>query len=276
MSLPAAAFDRIRTLVRDRSAIVLDDGKEYLVEARLAPIAKARGLASIDELSTQLTAAHPELVEQVVEAMTTNETSFFRDLHPFQALRNHVLPELIKRRERERSLRIWCAACSTGQEPYTVAMLIREHFPQLADWQISITATDLSRVVLDRAREGIYRQLEVNRGLSSAQLVRFFDRSGMDWRLRPEIRNMVRFDTLNLIAPWPALPQADIVFLRNVLIYFDVDVKRQVLGKVRRQLAPDGFLFLGGAETTMNIDGAFERAPFDRAGCYRIGKGTEG
>lgn len=276
MSLPAAAFDRIRTLVRARSAIVLDDGKEYLVEARLGPIAKARGMASIDELSSQLTAAHPELVEQVVEAMTTNETSFFRDLHPFHALQNHVLPELIQRRKQQRTLRIWCAACSSGQEPYTVAMLIREHFPHLADWQISISATDLSSAMLARAREGVYRQLEVNRGLSTPQLLRFFDRTGMDWRLKSEIRSMVQFEPLNLIAPWPALPQVDIIFLRNVLIYFDVDVKRQVLAKMRRHLAQDGFLFLGGAETTMNIDSAFERAPFDRAGCYRLGQGTEG
>jgi len=270
MSLGAAAFDHIRGLVRARAAIVLDDGKEYLVEARLAPIAKSRGVASIEELSTLLTPAHPELVEEVVQAMTTNETSFFRDLHPFEVLRTKVLPDLIERRKQARSLRLWCGACSSGQEPYTIAMLILEHFPELASWQVEITATDLSTAMLERAKAGCYRQLEVNRGLSAQQLLRHFDRTGMDWRLKDNVRGMVQFGPLNLIGNWPSMPKFDVIFLRNVLIYFDVDVKREVLGKMRRQLLPDGYLFLGGAETTMNIDNAFERAPFERAGCYRV------
>lgn len=272
MSIAAASFDHIRALVRARSAIVLDDGKEYLVEARLAPIAKSHGVASVDELSALLTPSRPQLVEEVVQAMTTNETSFFRDQHPFEALRQHVLPDLIRRRSSERSLRIWSGACSTGQEPYTIAMLIREHFPDLAGWHIDIIATDLSTAVLERARAGCYRQLEVNRGLSTPQLLKYFERAGLDWRLKQEIRNMVQFKQLNLVSDWPGLPRFDVVFLRNVLIYFDVDMKRAVLGRLRRHLASDGYLFLGGAETTMNIDVAFERAPFDRAGCYRIPK----
>lgn len=270
MNLPAATFDQIRTIVRERSAIVLEPGKEYLVEARLAPIARARGLASIEELARQLTSSNPELVTEVVHAMTTNETSFFRDQHPFDALHKHVLPEIIRKRQASHSLSIWCGACSTGQEPYSIAMLLRDQFPELASWNVRILATDLSTAVLERARSARYRQLEVNRGLSAAQLVKHFERDGLDWRLKSGIQSMVQFSQLNLLDAWLNLPSFDIVFLRNVLIYFDVDVKRTILKKIRQRLSPDGFLFLGGAETTMNIDNCFERAPFDRAGCYRI------
>ena len=270
MTLAASAFDHIRQLVRARSAIVLDDGKEYLVEARLAPIAKSRGYRDIEELSAELTPARPELMDEVVQAMTTNETSFFRDLHPFEALRQHVVPDLIQRRAKQRALRIWCGACSSGQEPYTIAILLREHFPELASWNVTIIGTDLSNAMLERARAGSYRQLEVNRGLSSEQLLKYFERSGLDWRLRADIRNAVQFEHMNLVTPWPVTPPFDIVFLRNVLIYFDVEVKRSILGKVNKRLTRDGYLFLGGAESTMNIDPAFDRAPFERAGCYRL------
>jgi chemotaxis protein methyltransferase CheR len=270
MTMTPATFDRIRNLVKERSAIVLDEGKEYLVEARLAPIAKSRGLGTLDELATRLDAAHGELVDEVVQAMTTNETSFFRDLHPFEALKAQVMPPLLVRRQATKTLRIWCGACSSGQEPYTIAILLKEHFPQLAGWDLKIFATDLSNAMLERAKAGSYRQLEVNRGLSSQQLLRFFDRSGLDWQLKPEIRSMVSFAPLNLVAPWPPTPTFDIVFLRNVLIYFDVDTKRRILAGIRGRLAKDGYLFLGGAETTMNIDPRFERAPFERASCYRV------
>lgn len=270
MAMTPATFDRIRSLVKERSAIVLDEGKEYLVEARLAPIAKSRGLGTLDELATRLDAAHAELVDEVVQAMTTNETSFFRDVHPFEAMKTQVVPELIARRLKTKTLRIWCGACSSGQEPYTIAILLKEHFPQLAGWEVQIFATDLSKAMLERAKTGSYRQLEVNRGLSSQQLLRFFDRSGLDWQLKPEIRSMVTFAPLNLVAAWPSTPTFDIVFLRNVLIYFDVDTKRRILSGIRGRLAKDGYLFLGGAETTMNIDPSFERAPFERASCYRV------
>jgi chemotaxis protein methyltransferase CheR len=270
MTVAAAAFDRIRTLVKERCAIVLDDGKEYLVEARLTPIAKSRGIGTLEELASMLDRNHAELVDEVVQAMTTNETSFFRDAHPFDALRNHVIPELIARRKASKTLRIWCGACSSGQEPYTIAILLKENFPQLAEWDVTLLATDISRAMLERAKAAAYRQLEVNRGLSSQQLLRFFDRSGLEWQLKPEIRSMVTFSPLNLIAPWPPTPTFDIVFLRNVLIYFDVETKQRILGGIRGRLAKDGYLFLGGAETTMNIDAHFERAPFERASCYRL------
>jgi chemotaxis protein methyltransferase CheR len=270
MTLAAASFDHIRRVVRERSAIVLDDGKEYLVEARLTPIAKSHGLNNLDELSSRLTASSPGLIEEVVEAMTTNETSFYRDAYPFEALRAQVLPELLKRRGATKRLGIWCAACSSGQEPYTIAIIIREHFPELASWELEFYGTDLSLGMLERAKAGRYRQLEVNRGLPVGQLVKYFERSGLDWHIRPEIKQMIRFQQLNLVAPWHGLPRFDLVFLRNVLIYFDVEVKKDILGKVRRHLAPDGYLFLGGAETTMNIDDAYERMPYEHAGCYRL------
>jgi chemotaxis protein methyltransferase CheR len=270
MSVGAAAFDRIRTLVKERSAIVLDDGKEYLVEARLTPIAKSRGIGTLDELASLLDRAHADLVDEVVQAMTTNETSFFRDVHPFDALKKHVVPELLERRKATKKLRIWCGACSSGQEPYTIAILLKENFPELSGWDVTLYATDLSVAMLERARTGVYRQLEVNRGLSSQQLLRFFDRNGLEWQLKSEIRSMVTFAPLNLIAGWPPTPIFDIVFLRNVLIYFDVETKQRILAGIRGRLAKDGYLFLGGAETTMNIDSHFERAAFERASCYRV------
>jgi chemotaxis protein methyltransferase CheR len=202
--------------------------------------------------------------------MTTNETSFFRDVHPFEALRRTLLPELIDRRRAARRLTIWSAACSTGQEPYSVAMLLREHFPETAQWSVRIFATDLAQEVLERARAGVFTQLEVNRGLPAPLLVRYFRQDGTDWQITPEIRDMVQFEEMNLIEPWPALPDFDVVLLRNVLIYFDGESKQRVLRNLRQVLRPDGVLLMGGAETTLNLDDAYERLPIDRAGCFRL------
>jgi chemotaxis protein methyltransferase CheR len=263
-----STFDRIRSLVRERAAIVLEPGKEYLVETRLDEVAKSHGLKSIDELGRALDRGSSQLVSDVVEAMTTNETSFFRDLYPFVAMKETILPELIQRRSATKTLEIWCAACSTGQEPYSIAMTIREHFPELASWTIRILGTDISKQVLARAKAARYRQLEVNRGLAAPQLVRFFQRAGLEWELKPEVARMVRFDALNFVEPWPALPRFDIVFLRNVLIYFDVATKRAILERARGVLAEDGYLFLGGAETMPGEDLAYDRLPIPRAGAY--------
>jgi chemotaxis protein methyltransferase CheR len=265
-----AEFTYISHVVRTRSAIVLEPGKEYLVEARLAPLVRELGLESIGALVAKL--RHPAagpLAERVTEAMTTNETSFFRDVAPFQALRTGIIPALVKARERDRRLRIWCAASSSGQEPYSIAMTIADAFPDLGPWDVQIMATDLSSAMVERGRAGVYKALEVNRGLPAPMLVKYFTQVGIDYRLKPEIRSMVEFSELNLIGAWPALPTFDIVFLRNVLIYFDVETKRTIIGRVKRLLAPDGFFFLGAAETTMNIDDGFERVPVERAGCYR-------
>jgi len=266
-------FEFVSSLVLKRSAIVLEVEKKYLVESRLLPLAHKEGYSSISELVGKLRVGSPNgLHEKVVEAMTTNETSFFRDVIPFDALKKVVLPETFQKRTTERRLNIWCGASSTGQEPYTIALILREYFPNYSDWKIGITATDLSTEVLSRARAGRYSQLEVNRGLPAPLLVKYFQRLGTEWQLKEEVRRLVEFRQLNLIdAAWGILP-ADIVFLRNVLIYFDVPTKKAILKKVRQILRPDGYLFLGGAETTMNLDDAFERVPLERSGCYRLRK----
>lgn len=262
-------FERIRTLVKERAAIVLEPGQEYLVQSRLEPIAKARGLRDVDDLCKQLSSAPTDLLNEVVEAMTTNETSFFRDHVPFEALRDTVLPQLIAERVATRNLDIWCAAASTGQEPYSIALLIREHFPGLDAWNVKILATDISRPVLEKARTGRFRQVEVNRGVGPHYLAKYFKQNGTEFELDPELRKMVRFDELNLIQSWPRLPAFDLIFIRNVLIYFDVEAKRSILQRARRQMATDGYLFLGGSEAMPGDNLGFDKLPIPRAGCYR-------
>jgi chemotaxis protein methyltransferase CheR len=271
VELTPSDFEYVRTLVHQRAAIVLEHDKAYLVEARLLNVARTAGFPSVANLIAQLRASKfNDLHRQVVEAMTINETSFFRDIQPFEALRKSILPDILARRKTEHSLRIWCAACSTGQEAYTIAMLLREHFPQLKSWCIEILATDLSTQALERARRGTYSQLEVNRGLPVAYLLKYFHKRGVNWQINDDIRKMIQFRPLNLIEPWPAVSAMDIIFIRNVLIYFDVDTKKQILAKVRSVLRPDGYVFLGGGETTFNLDDAFERVDIERAGCYRL------
>ena len=265
-----AEFTYISDIVRARSAIVLEPGKEYLVEARLAPLVRELGLESIGALVAKLRQpTGTTLADRVTEAMTTNETSFFRDVSPFQALRTAILPALIKARASSRRLRIWCAASSSGQEPYSIAMTIDDAFPELRGWDVQIIATDLSKEMVERGKAGVFKALEVNRGLPAPMLVKYFTKVGVDYEIKPGIRSLVQFSELNLIGAWPAFPTFDIVFVRNVLIYFDVDTKRTIIGRVKRLLAPDGNLFLGAAETTMNLDDGFERLPLERAGCYR-------
>jgi chemotaxis protein methyltransferase CheR len=270
----ASTFEKIRSLVRERSAIVLESGKEYLVETRLLPIVRARGYRSVDELCQRLYADGPDLAYEVVEAMTTNETSFFRDLYPFEALKQSVVPSVIQKNAKDKKLRIWCAASSTGQEPYSVAITLRESFPELHTWDVQILATDISRQVLDRARTGRYKQVEVNRGLSAAMMLKYFQRDGLEFELRREVRDMVKFEELNLIQAWPRLPMFDIVFIRNVLIYFDQETKRSILSKAKRQIVPEGYLFLGGSESMPVDEASFERLPIQRSGCYRFVKSS--
>ena len=202
--------------------------------------------------------------------MTTNETSFFRDFHPFQALRTTILPELVQQRSSTRQLHLWCGASATGQEPFSVLMLIAQHFPQLLDWDFKFMATDLSSDVLARARLGRFNQLEVNRGLPAALLVKYFSRQGAEWEFREELRRRVEFRELNLIGDWPCFPPLDIIFLRNVLIYLDLETKKSILRKIRRVLRPGGYFFLGGAETTLTIDERYERVALEKTSCYRL------
>lgn len=270
MPITTAEFDYVREFVRAKSAIVLDPGKEYLVESRLGPLAKQAGFDSIAALVERLRRNDTQLEHQVVDAMTTNETSFFRDLHPFAALKTTVIPDLLAKRARERKLDIWSAACSSGQEPYTIAMTLREHFPQLSGWNVKLLATDLSTEMLAKAREGRYAQIEANRGLPAPLLVKFFERSGMGWLVKPEVKQVVDFRQLNLVAPWPPMARMDIIFIRNVLIYFDVETKRMIFNRIAQLLKPDGYLFLGAAETTVNIHDGFQRLQIDKAGCYQL------
>ncbi len=267
---PQLAF--LCDFVLRRSAIVLTPDKEYLVESRLGPVARAKGFGSIDALITALrTAPTGGLQTSVVEAMTTHETTFFRDQHPFEAFRTQILPTMMKARASSRTLVIMCAACSSGQEPYSIAMLLREHVPELAAWNVRILGVDLSEAVLARAREGLYTQSEINRGLPAALLVKYFDKAGANWKLRPVIRQMVELRQMNLIEPWPSLPRVDVMFVRNVLIYFDLATKKAILARVRQVLARDGYLLLGGAETTLNVDDKFERIGLGPTTVYRAG-----
>jgi chemotaxis protein methyltransferase CheR len=271
VTIDDSGFKYVRQLVRERAAIVLEEGKQYLVANRLSVLARREGLGSAQEVIDRLRAAPSgPLQRKVIEAMTTTETLFFRDGKPYDALRNTILPELQRMRAADRKLQIWSCACSSGQEPYSLAMLIREHFPALTSWNVQIVATDISTEMLARSRAGRYSQLEINRGLPVAYLMKYFEKAGLEWQVRPDLRKMIEFRELNLAAPWSAMPAVDLLLLRNVLIYFDVDMKRQILAKVRKLLRPNGFLLLGTAETTMNLDDGFELIRSDGTSYYRL------
>ncbi len=271
VTIPSDALDYVCTMVRERSAIELEASKAYLIEARLAPLAKQHGYASTTAFIQGLRAKRqPDQEQKLVEAMTTNETSFFRDIHPFNALKNKLFAEFRASHAAQRSLNIWSAACSTGQELYSIAMILRENFPDFASWNVQLIGTDLSDDVLNRARNASYSQVEINRGLPANLLVKYFQRNGMNWQLCPELRAKATFKKLNLIENWPFMPKVDIVFLRNVLIYFSPETKKQILKKVRAIMSPNAILFLGAAETTMGLDTSFERIEVERSVFYRV------
>ncbi len=263
-------FDYVRRFIKTQSGITVDEGKEYLVTSRLTPLVTEHGAGDLPALVARLRSnPHSPLGGDVIDALTTNETSFYRDLHPFESLRDTVIPELIERRRATRRLTLWCGAASSGQEPYSIAMLLADHFPELASWTLSIIATDISPSMLAKAEAGEYSQLEVNRGLPAPMLVRHFTRRGARWKVSDKIRGMVRYQRLNLLDRWHTLPQADLIFLRNVLIYFDTPTKAAILTQVRSKMAPDGYLMLGGAETTVGQSTQFERITIGRSVWYR-------
>lgn len=255
-------FDFISGLIKAGSGLVLTMEKVYLLESRLLPVARKHGHDTLDGLinALRLTPKGPLLTE-VIEAMTTNESFFFRDGKPFETFRKVFLPELIKRRAEARSLRIWCAAASTGQEPYSLAMLLQEEAKQLAGWKCSILGTDLSEEVLERAKSGIYTHFEVQRGLGIQQLLKFFDKQGELWQIKPDIRKMVQYKKFNLLDDPRSLGQFDVVFCRNVLIYFDLPTKTKVLGGIAKIMDKDGVLMMGAAETVLGISDAFRPVP---------------
>lgn len=268
-TITATQFDHLRDMVLRESAIVLEPGKEYLVESRLAPIARREGLSSVSELVQRLMSApSTKMKSEIIDAMTTNETSFFRDVHPWQTLKEEILPKLIEARRIDRRLTIWCAACSSGQEPYSLAMLLRDNFPDVVrSWDVKIIATDLSDSMIYRCREGIYSQLEVNRGLPAPMLIRNFQREGADWRIDPELRRMVDVRTCNLASPttYPrAAGRFDIVFIRNVLIYFDDATKTKILNETASRMNTDSYLLLGSSEVSISSGTRLIRHQFGR------------
>ena len=276
MAISKTDFDYIANLARSQAAIVLEPGKEYLVENRLTPLAEQEGYGTLEKFIGKMRSeAVNGLHHKTIDALTTNDTSFFRDFHPFEALRKHILPQLIEQRAATRQLTIWSAACSTGQEPYTLAMLLHEHFPQLRDWRISIVATDLSPTVLKTAQAGSYSQFEVNRGLPATYLIKHFTKENERWHIKPELKKNIQFRAMNLIQPWPIMSPFDLVFIRNVMIYFDVETKKMILKRIRNCLLPHGYLFLGTAETTMNLDAEYKPVTFDKTVVYSPGNPTK-
>jgi chemotaxis protein methyltransferase CheR len=250
------------------SGIVLDEGKHYLIEARLMPVVRQSHMASLDALCAALrNSGDPPLHKKVVEAMTTHETLFFRDVAPFDALRSEVLPALIEQRKKTRKLTFWSAACSSGQEAYSLAMLLLEM--GLEGWNIQILGTDLSDQILARAREGRYLQIEVNRGLPVNHLLRYFDRLGLDWQIKDRLRRMVAFESFDLRKSMRTKGPFDVIFCRNVLIYFNVETKKKILPELRGALYSGGYLVLGGAESTLNLDNEFRRVPVGRTIFYQ-------
>ena len=247
-------FDYISALLKKRSGLSLSKDKAYLVESRLAPAARRHGLSTIEELLRKLRSNPPEsLLVEITEAMTTNESFFFRDKTPFDTFSQYLLPTLLAARETQKHFRIWCAAASTGQEPYSLAMILRERAAQLAGWRIEIIATDISREVIDRAKAGIYSQFEVQRGLPIQLLVKNFQKTEDHWQIAPELRSMVQFKLFNLLDDFRTLGRFDLIFCRNVLIYFDPATKRSVLERMAKQMAPDAHVVLGAAETVIGI-----------------------
>ena len=263
-------FDLLCRLLRERSGLMLTRDKAYLLESRLLPVARKRNMKSLDELIVALR-LRPEgdLVRDVVEAMTTNESFFFRDLLPFDQFRAFVLPQLLKTRAARKQIRIWSAACSSGQEPYSLAMILSEEKMKLQGWQVEIIATDLSTEILEKAQAGLYSQFEVQRGLPIQLLVKYFKQQGDRWQIDPAIRGMVKFRCLNLLDDFTSLGVFDVIFCRNVLIYFEQATKTLVLERVARILPQDGYLYLGGAETVLGISDKLQPVA-DHRGIYSL------
>jgi chemotaxis protein methyltransferase CheR len=262
-------YEYLRRLLKERSGLDLAADKQYLVESRLLPLARRTGVAGIPELVLKMRSGAEQLTSQVVEAMTTNETFFFRDKIPFDHLCDSILPELAQSRAGRRSIRVWSAASSTGQEPYSIAMCLREFGPALSGWRSEIIATDLSQEVLEKSKAGLYSQFEVQRGLPIQLLVKYFNQLGEFWQLSADIRGMVQHRQLNLLQDFTHLGKFDVIFCRNVLIYFDQATKVSIFERLARMLEPDGYLMLGAAESVVGITDLF-RPCQDRRGLYQL------
>jgi len=261
-------YEFLRKLLRDKSGLDLSADKQYLIESRLLPLARKAGLPGIGELVQKLKDGNGGLIGQVVEAMTTNETFFFRDKVPFDHFREAIMPELLKARANRKSVRIWCAAGSTGQEPYSLAMCLKEMGAALSGWRIEIIATDLSQEVLEKSKAGLYSQFEVQRGLPIQLLVKYFKQVGELWQINSDLRAMVQHRQLNLLHDFSHLGTFDVIFCRNVLIYFDQETKINIFGRLAKAMEADGFLVLGAAETVVGLTDVFKPLA-ERRGLYR-------
>jgi len=258
-------FEFISGLIKDRSGLVLTQDKGYLLESRLMPVARKRGMKGLDELVATVRSRKDEaLLVEITEAMTTNESFFFRDVKPFDMFRDHVLPHLLEKRATKKSFRIWCAAASSGQEPYSLSMIMKEAGSKLAGWKTEVIGTDISTEILEKAKKGVYSQFEVQRGLPIQLLLKYFKKVDDQWEINADIRSMVTYKAFNLLASLKPLGQFDVVFCRNVLIYFDKETKGKVLGEISDLMPADGLLFLGGAETVLGITDKFKPVPGQR------------
>ncbi len=261
-------YDYLRKLLKDHSGLDLSADKQYLIESRLLPLSRKCGLAGISELVLKMKGGSAAITTQVVEAMTTNETFFFRDKVPFDHFRDTIMPEILQARASRRSVRIWCAAGSTGQEPYSLAMCLKEMSAATSGWRIEIIATDLSQEVLEKSKSGIYSQFEVQRGLPIQMLVKYFKQNGELWQVNADLRAMVQHRQLNLLHDFSQLGTFDVIFCRNVLIYFDQDTKINIFNRLAKATEADGFLVLGAAETVVGLTDVFKPFP-ERRGLYR-------
>lgn len=262
-------YDFLSNFVESRSGIVLHKDKAYLVESRLAPVMKSEGFSSIGDLILKLRwQATGDLVDKVIDAMTTNETFFFRDNPPYEALKTGIIKDLMEKRQSTKTLNIWSAACSSGQEPYSISILLRENFPTLNDWTIRILGTDVSDEVLEKADNGIYTSFEVSRGLSDSLVKRYFEPVDTRWKVRKSLRERVEFKKLNLMESFDSIPKMDIIFLRNVLIYFKHEVKSDIVTRIIERLMPDGYLFLGQSETAKTLNDTLEPVNIAHASCF--------
>ena len=258
-------FQFVADMVKKRSGLVLTKEKGYLLESRLQPLARKQGMKDIGELIKAMRTRRDEaLMHAVTDALTTNETFFFRDMKPFDTFRDTVLPKLLESRRTQKSFKIWCAAASTGQEPYSLAIVLKEHAAKMPGWRVSILGTDISTEALKRAKDGLFSQFEVQRGLPVQLMVKYFRKNGNFWEIDPALKAMIQFREFNLLDGFRALGQFDVVFCRNVLIYFDTPAKSDILARMRQQMPTDGILFLGGAETVLGVTDKFKMIPGQR------------
>lgn len=268
-------YTYVTELVRKHASIILNKGQEYLVRSRLEPLVRQAGLPDLTTFIQRLKREpFGALHAKVIEAMTTGETSFFRDLHPFETLKKHILPDVIQRRKRERTVHVWSAACSTGQEPYSIAMLLAST-PDLAGWNIKIVATDLSKAAIERARAGLYSELELSRGLPKKFRDEYFEREGAAYKVKPQIRALIDWRTHNLASPTPKAAPFDVVFMRNVLIYFSPATCTAILNRVRGAMSKEGFLILGTTENMLGLDVRFSGTTLGKTTVYRPTQSAE-